>query len=99
MRDLGTRATGLLQVSPTTGVPTELESVPALRVARAVLCTSHAWLVGGAIRDAALGREVTDIDIAVGEGTEEDSPLSRPQPLLHVPGQETLFLSYLKQCL
>ncbi len=60
-------------MSPTTGVPTELESVPALRVARAVLCTSHAWLVGGAIRDAALGREVTDIDLAVGEGTEEDA--------------------------
>jgi putative nucleotidyltransferase with HDIG domain len=41
-----------------------LGSSPAVEAAGAVLA-EEAWLVGGAVRDAALGREVVDVDIAV----------------------------------
>jgi poly(A) polymerase len=39
---------------------------PAIEVARSALheVTDRAWVVGGAVRDAALGTDVTDIDIA-----------------------------------
>ena len=37
----------------------------ALETVRAVLGGADAWLVGGAVRDAALGREVTDVDVAI----------------------------------
>ncbi|HWI23265.1 MAG TPA: HD domain-containing protein [Baekduia sp.] len=37
----------------------------ALDAARVALVDEQAWLVGGAVRDRLLGREVTDIDIAV----------------------------------
>jgi poly(A) polymerase len=44
-----------------------LAAAPAVRVCREALGDSDgAWVVGGAIRDAALGREVTDVDLAVG---------------------------------
>jgi poly(A) polymerase len=44
-----------------------LGASPAVEVARAGLADGpSAWIVGGAIRDAALGRPVTDLDLAVG---------------------------------
>jgi putative nucleotidyltransferase with HDIG domain len=43
---------------------------PAVEAARAV-DVEDAWLVGGAVRDAALGREVVDVDIAVSRGERE----------------------------
>jgi poly(A) polymerase len=44
-----------------------LAQAPAARAARDALGDrDDAWIVGGAIRDAALGGEVTDVDIAVG---------------------------------
>jgi hypothetical protein len=38
---------------------------PADLARRALEGGSEAWIVGGAVRDAALGREVTDLDLAV----------------------------------
>jgi len=43
-----------------------LASAPAARAAVEALGAGEAWIVGGAIRDAALGREVTDVDLVVG---------------------------------
>jgi poly(A) polymerase len=40
---------------------------PAVRLAREALAGRDAWLVGGAVRDAALGLEVVDIDLVVAE--------------------------------
>src|SRR6478609_3653818 len=43
-----------------------LGASPAVEVARAALGDGpSAWIVGGAVRDAALGRPVTDLDLAV----------------------------------
>ncbi len=43
-----------------------LSGSPAVRACREALADATAvWIVGGAIRDAALGRDVTDVDIAV----------------------------------
>jgi putative nucleotidyltransferase with HDIG domain len=42
-----------------------LTAAPAIRAAREALDGREAWVVGGAVRDAALGREVVDIDLAV----------------------------------
>ncbi len=43
-----------------------LSRAPAVRSCRAALAdVEGVWIVGGAIRDAALGREVTDVDLAV----------------------------------
>jgi poly(A) polymerase len=42
-----------------------LAAAPAVRVCREALAGREAWIVGGAIRDAALGRSVTDVDLAV----------------------------------
>jgi poly(A) polymerase len=43
-----------------------LAAAPAVRAARDALGAAEgAWIVGGAIRDAALGREVRDVDLAV----------------------------------
>ena len=43
-----------------------LAASPAVRAARAALGDRpRAWIVGGAIRDALAGREVTDVDLAV----------------------------------
>jgi poly(A) polymerase len=44
-----------------------LLAAPAVRVGREALAGRDAWLVGGAVRDAALGREVIDIDLVVPE--------------------------------
>jgi poly(A) polymerase len=46
-----------------------LSAAPAIRVAREALAgRDGAWVVGGAIRDAALGRPVVDVDIVVDSG-------------------------------
>jgi putative nucleotidyltransferase with HDIG domain len=42
-----------------------LAGSPAVRVAQAALADNPAWLVGGPIRDALLGRPVEDVDIVV----------------------------------
>ena len=46
-----------------------LRSSPGLAVAAQVCSTG--WVVGGAVRDALMGREVVDVDLAVEPGTEE----------------------------
>ena len=38
-----------------------------LETAREVLADAEAWVVGGAVRDELLGRELVDLDIAVRE--------------------------------
>jgi poly(A) polymerase len=49
-----------------------LAGSPAVRACREALGdASDAWVVGGAIRDAALGRDVTDVDLAVADGEKE----------------------------
>ncbi len=40
-------------------------------VAEALEIEGEAWIVGGAVRDALMGREVVDVDLAVAPGTEE----------------------------
>jgi poly(A) polymerase len=43
-----------------------LDAAPLVRLARRALTGGvEAWIAGGAVRDAALGREVTDLDLAV----------------------------------
>ena len=37
----------------------------ALDITRAALAGETAWLVGGAVRDQLLGREVDDVDLAI----------------------------------
>jgi poly(A) polymerase len=45
---------------------TRLESAPAVAAVRDALGDAEGvWIVGGAVRDAALGREVADLDLAV----------------------------------
>jgi putative nucleotidyltransferase with HDIG domain len=47
-------------------IPELLAAAPAVRACRDALgATEGIWIVGGAIRDAALGREVVDVDLAV----------------------------------
>jgi putative nucleotidyltransferase with HDIG domain len=48
-----------------------LLAAPATRAARESVDGDEAWLVGGAIRDAALGLEVVDADLVVVEGERE----------------------------
>ena len=40
-------------------------------IAEAMDLGAEAWIVGGAVRDALMGREVVDVDLAVRQGTEE----------------------------
>ncbi len=47
-----------------------LANAKAVQTAREALGDSEAWIVGGAVRDAALGAEVTDLDLAIREGEE-----------------------------
>ncbi len=42
-----------------------LATAPAVAAARSGLAGGDGWVVGGAVRDAALGREVTDVDLVV----------------------------------
>lgn len=49
------------------GLATRLREAPPARLCRRALGdVEDAWIVGGAVRDAALGRAVTDLDLAVG---------------------------------
>ena len=56
-----------------------LRSAPAVRVA-ADSVKDRAWVVGGAVRDAALGRPVIDADLAVEPGHEEPAARSSSMP-------------------
>ncbi len=56
----------------TAAVAERLEASAAVAAARAALAGSGAWIVGGAVRDAMLGRGVVDVDLAV-PGGEEDA--------------------------
>jgi len=49
-----------------TRIEEALGESPAVELARSALreASDRAWIVGGAVRDAALGRDVTDVDIA-----------------------------------
>ncbi len=47
------------------GVSARLGAAAATAAAREALAGAEAWLVGGAVRDAALGRAVTDVDVIV----------------------------------
>ncbi|MFI5028421.1 MAG: HD domain-containing protein [Solirubrobacterales bacterium] len=48
------------------GLGERLDAAPIVQVARGALGGREAWIVGGAIRDAALEHEVSDLDLAVG---------------------------------
>lgn len=50
-----------------------LAAAPSLAVARAALEGREVWVVGGAVRDAALGEDVLNADLAVASGTEEEA--------------------------
>jgi poly(A) polymerase len=55
-----------------TTVEDALAAAPAVRAARtAIGAREGVWIVGGAVRDALLGREVTDVDLAVAGDPEE----------------------------
>jgi poly(A) polymerase len=51
--------------------PSALERAPAVAVARAALVGTDAWLVGGPVRDALLGRTVGDVDVVVAQDPED----------------------------
>jgi poly(A) polymerase len=54
------------------GLEDRIASAQPVRLARQALGdVSEAWVVGGAVRAAALGREVTDLDIAVAGGEDK----------------------------
>jgi poly(A) polymerase len=50
-----------------------LEASAPLRVAREALAGERAWVVGGALRDALLGRDFRDLDVCVEPGGERDA--------------------------
>jgi poly(A) polymerase len=55
-----------------------LAAAPAIRAAREALDGREAWIVGGAVRDAALRRDVVDVDLAVsGDGREAAEAIAR----------------------
>jgi poly(A) polymerase len=55
-----------------------LAVAPAIRAAREALEGREAWVVGGAVRDAALRRDVVDVDLAVsGDGREAAVAVAR----------------------
>ncbi len=47
------------------GIADAVRAEPLVAAARQALAGSEAWAVGGAVRDAALGRSVADLDLAV----------------------------------
>lgn len=57
--------------SATEAIGERLDASAAVEAARRALPEAEAWIVGGAVRDAALGREVTDLDLAIANGEEE----------------------------
>ncbi len=52
-------------------IASALAASPAVRAAAEAVGAEAAWIAGGAVRDAALNREVVDVDLAVQPGTEE----------------------------
>jgi poly(A) polymerase len=50
----------------------DLFDAEAVRIAREPLAGARAWIVGGAVRDALLGRPIVDVDLAV-EGPPEEA--------------------------
>jgi tRNA nucleotidyltransferase/poly(A) polymerase len=42
-----------------------LDDSPAVQAVRAALPDARAWIVGGTVRDALLGRPLLDIDLAI----------------------------------
>jgi poly(A) polymerase len=58
---------------------TDLQAAPMVVAVRRALGEGDAWVVGGAVRDAALGREVTDVDLAV---------VGDPEPAARAIGRE-----------
>ena len=57
-----------------------LAAAPLVGLARRALPGgAEAWIVGGAVRDAALGREVTDLDLAVAGDPERGGEGDRPR--------------------
>jgi putative nucleotidyltransferase with HDIG domain len=50
-----------------------LRSSPAAGAVAEALAGSAAWIVGGAVRDALLGRPVVDLDVAVPSGDEQEA--------------------------
>jgi poly(A) polymerase len=55
-----------------TTVEETLAAAPAVQAARAAIGAREGiWIVGGAVRDALLGREVTDVDLAVAGDPEQ----------------------------
>src|SRR5581483_1785235 len=61
-----------LRGAVTGAIAERLARSPAVRACREALGSAPgAWIVGGATRDAALGREVTDVDLVVARGERE----------------------------
>ncbi|HET8975330.1 MAG TPA: HDIG domain-containing protein [Solirubrobacterales bacterium] len=54
------------------GLEAGLAGAEAVRAARGALAGRAAWIVGGAVRNALLGEQVRDIDLAVEPGSEEE---------------------------
>ena len=55
-------------------VAPKLLAAPATVAAREALAAREdAWIVGGAVRDAIAGKEVTDLDLAVADGEADAS--------------------------
>ena len=55
------------------GLDAALAASPSVTAARTALEGRHdVWVVGGAVRDAALGEDVLDADLAVAPGTEQE---------------------------
>lgn len=57
----------------TPALESALLQAPAAATARRALEGQAVWIVGGAVRDALLGKEVRDLDLAVEPGAEESS--------------------------
>ena len=55
------------------GFGERLEASEPLRTAREALAGGRAWIVGGALRDALLGREFRDLDLSIEPGDEREA--------------------------
>jgi tRNA nucleotidyltransferase/poly(A) polymerase len=66
MRDLAARSALLPEVAVNARLADSLAAAPAVRAAGLALGPrERVWIVGGAVRDAALGRAVVDVDLAI----------------------------------
>jgi poly(A) polymerase len=54
-----------------TRAPESLEQAPRLQLAREALQATEAWVVGGTVRDALLGRPLEDLDLVVAADSEQ----------------------------